>query len=244
MSRIGPVRAVEVAPSAPRVETPTSAAAASAALRGGSSSSLAAKGFDVHALLDKMPQPRALAKGNGKGEGGGVGRSVGGSSGGGARGGAAGAGAEAVSVGLNVDAWVQFESFRGFDMALKVFQGRVLQKTGAELLCEYRLGADVTGYMTEERRKEREEARAREAEEVQRTGSGEGIGGGALRLDERNFVVAMYAPCCLGYCGLLSCASCPVAFGKLYLQRDFGVVVYLQHVDAVRMNAVFVRPVL
>ena len=67
---------------------------------------------------------------------------------------------------LHVDAWVQFTSFRGFERALKTLRGRVLQKAGAELLCEYRLGVDVTGYMTEERRRERVAIRAREAQEV------------------------------------------------------------------------------
>lgn len=73
---------------------------------------------------------------------------------------------EGMSVDLHVDAWVQFTSFRGFERALKTLRGRVLQKAGAEMLCEYRLGVDVTGYMTEARRRDRVASRAREAQEV------------------------------------------------------------------------------
>ena len=71
-----------------------------------------------------------------------------------------------VAVGLNVDAWVQFEGFRGFERALKGLRGRVMQHRNAELLCEYQLGVDVTGYMTHEQCREREIARAEEARKV------------------------------------------------------------------------------
>lgn len=154
MSRLGAVQSVEVAPSAPE-DSPS--VHASAAAGSGNSKPL---DFDVHALLEKMPQPRALAKGKGGGGGGGVGSG---------RGGGAGAGVVGeLSVGLNVDAWVQFASFRSFERALKALKGRVLQKIGAELVCEYRLGVDVARYMTEERRREREGMRARQAKEVLR----------------------------------------------------------------------------
>eukprot|EP00903_Cladosiphon_okamuranus_P016992 g15661.t1 len=177
MSRLGPVRAVDVIPSAPRdsdLEPPadgdgsrhnnhhhTKNAKKSAA-------GAADSDFDVNALLSNMPKPRALAKGNKGGGGGGggggrasvVGRSSSASGGGGVR--------EALSVALHVDAWVQFSSFRGFRRALSALRGRVLKKAGAELLCEYRLGVDVTGFMTEEQRRARGGARAKKAQEEER----------------------------------------------------------------------------
>lgn len=171
MSKIGPVRAVEVAPSAPaRTEAPpTKTTATAAATSSATPSLLGDKEFDVHALLENMPQPRALSRNKGskaatvpvdRGGGGRV-------SGAGGRAAAVGAGSAAgVGAGLNVDAWVQFASLRGFARALEVFGGRVLKKDGAELLCEYRLGVDVTGFMTDEKRNERKEARARDAKEV------------------------------------------------------------------------------
>lgn len=152
MSRLGAVRSVEVAPCVPDGLPGTLASAAAGSANG------RPLDFDVHALLENMPQPRALAKGKAGGGGGGGGRVGGAEGGGGVVGG--------LSVGLNVDAWVQFASFRGFGRALRALQGRVLQKVGAELVCEYRLGVDKTGYMTEERRRERGGIRARQEQEV------------------------------------------------------------------------------
>lgn len=153
MSAFGHVRAVEVAPCNPDASSRERLAEAT-----GSTSRSA--DFDVNALLENMPQPRALAKGKsessarGPGNGSssrleGIDSAVGG-----------------VSVGLNVDAWVQFEGFRGFERALKGLRGRVMQHRNAELLCEYQLGVDVTGYMTHEQCREREIARAEEARKV------------------------------------------------------------------------------
>lgn len=187
MSRLGPVRAVEVIPSAPRdrdLDDPSTdgggSSAASSASTGarhkhtnnGRTAAAAAAttgDFDVNALLSNMPKPRALAKGNKRGGGGGGGAgggrvSAAGRSGS-ASGGVVGVG-EMLSVGLHVDAWVQFASFRGFRRALMALGGRTLKKAGAELLCEYRLGVDVTGFMTEERRRARVAARAKKAQEV------------------------------------------------------------------------------
>lgn len=193
MSRLGPVRAVEVMPSAP----PRDGDLDSSADGGGSSSAApapayagaghhhtksgrtngasgaATNDFDVNALLSNMPKPRALAKGN-KGAGAGGGGGGGGRAGGGraavaSRSGGDGVGVgEVLSVGLHVDAWVQFASFRGFRRALSALGGRTLKRAGAELLCEYRLGVETTGYMTEERRRARVAARARQAQEVRR----------------------------------------------------------------------------
>lgn len=177
MSKLGAVRSVEVKPSVPGdptdpAATATAAAAAKAAAKAAAGSSNGSvESFDVHALLEHMPQPRALAKGSGSlgagrtGAGGAGGGRSGGGGGGGRRRGEGGVGG-GMSVDLHVDAWVQFTSLQGFERALKTLRGRVLQKAGAELLCEYRLGVDVTGYMTEERRRERVAIRAREAQEV------------------------------------------------------------------------------
>ncbi|CAN0435726.1 unnamed protein product, partial [Ectocarpus fasciculatus] len=77
-----------------------------------------------------------------------------------------GLGGDILSVGLHVDAWVQFATFRGFRRALEAFRAKTLQKAGAELVCEYRLGVDASGYMTEGRRRERVVARAEKAREV------------------------------------------------------------------------------
>lgn len=177
MSKLGAVRSVEVKPSVPGnpsadpAATATAAAATKAASKPGAGKSNSLD-FDVHALLEHMPQPRALAKGSGSWGGGragaggtGGGRGGGGGGGGGRRRGEGGLGG-GMSVDLHVDAWVQFTSFRGFERAMKALRGRVLHKAGAEMLCEYQLGVDVTGYMTEERRRERVAVRAREAQEV------------------------------------------------------------------------------
>ena len=87
MSRLGPVRAVEVIPSAPRdrdLDDPSTdgggSSAASSASTGarhkhtnnGRTAAAAAAttgDFDVNALLSNMPKPRALAKGNKRGGG-------------------------------------------------------------------------------------------------------------------------------------------------------------------------------
>ena len=160
MSALGPVRAVEVAPSAPDASSEKNPAAAAAA-----EPTKKPADFDVNALLENMPQPRALAKGKGGGRGGGRGGAGADSVGGG---GGSGGGLVVVGLaaGLNVDAWVQFEGFRGFERALKGLRGRVMQHRNAELLCEYQLGVDTTGYMTDGKRREREIARAEEANEV------------------------------------------------------------------------------
>lgn len=150
MRKFGTVRSVEVAPSVLSGDDATTDSPAAVA-----GTRTKPVGFDVHALLENMPQPRALAKGKGGG-----GRGSGG-------GGVGGVGLSGVvSVGLNVDAWVQFASFGSFKRALKGLQGRVLQKAGADLMCEYRLGVDVAGHMTEEKRRERDLIRRQDTKEV------------------------------------------------------------------------------
>lgn len=174
MAGIGPVRAVEVSPPVPDALRTRSSGPGSASAVGTESTSFAgsaARGaratdsldFDVQALLDGMPQPRALAAEKARA---GASKVGGGGGSGGSSGG--GEGARGVAAGLSVDAWVQFESFRGFMRALKGFRGRVLQKAGAELLCDYRLEADVVGYMADEQRRERRERRTRESKEASR----------------------------------------------------------------------------
>lgn len=178
MSKFGPVRAVEVEPSAPRDDPDTGSGGGAAAAppsagggarhnkKNGRGNDAGAADFDVDALLSNMPKPRALAKGN-RGSGGSGGKAAGRTGDGGSGGLAGGASdGDALSVGLHVDAWVQFGSFRGFRRALSALTGRVLKKAGAELLCEYRLGVDVSGYMTEERRRARVAVRAKRAKEV------------------------------------------------------------------------------
>lgn len=172
MSALGPVRAVEVEPSAPSDSSVDNDSAAPTAGGGGGGSrrkgnkngrpgATAIADFDVNALLENMPKPRALKGGN-RGANGKTGVAVSGANGGGSL----GLGGNLMSVGLHVDAWVQFASFRGFRTALEALRGKTLQKAGAELLCEYRLGVDVTGYMTEARRRERAVLRAKNAKEV------------------------------------------------------------------------------
>ncbi|CAM9666023.1 unnamed protein product, partial [Ectocarpus sp. 8 AP-2014] len=122
--------------------------------------------FDVNALLENMPKPRALAKDKGGGSKG-SGSRPGGRSGGSASAGL-GLGGDILSVGLHVDAWVQFASFRGFQGALEALRAKTLQKAGAELVCEYRLGVDASGFMAEDQRRERVIARAEKAREEDR----------------------------------------------------------------------------
>lgn len=159
MNGLGTVRAVEVAHSI-HGDSSTENASTGSGGGGGGSSVNASPDFDVNALLENMPKPRALGKGK-KGAASARRGGVGTAGGGGAVGSSG-----AVAVGLNVDAWVQFTSFRGFERALKALRGRVLQKAGAELICEYKLGVDVTGYMTQDQRRKREIRRSQEAHEV------------------------------------------------------------------------------
>lgn len=160
MSAFGHVRAVEVAPCNPNASSRERPAEAT-----GSTSKSA--DFDVNALLENMPQPRALAKGKSEGSARGRGGSgLGNGSSSSSNLGGIDSAVGGVTVGLNVDAWVQFEGFRGFERALKGLRGRVMQHRNAELLCEYQLGVDVTGYMTHEQCREREIARAEEARKV------------------------------------------------------------------------------
>ncbi|CAM9674948.1 unnamed protein product, partial [Ectocarpus sp. 8 AP-2014] len=122
--------------------------------------------FDVNALLENMPKPRALAKDKGGGSKGSGSRPGGRSGGSGSAG--LGLGGDILSVGLHVDAWVQFASFRGFQGALEALRAKTLQKAGAELVCEYRLGVDASGFMAEDQRRERVVARAEKAREEDR----------------------------------------------------------------------------
>ncbi|CAM9575627.1 unnamed protein product [Ectocarpus sp. 12 AP-2014] len=174
MSKFGPVRAVEVQPSAPidsSIDSSDAAAAFAGGGGGGGQRSSKKSGrpsadFDVNALLENMPKPRALAKDKGGGSKG-SGSRPGGRSGGS---GSAGLvlGGDILSVGLHVDAWVQFASFLGFQGALEAMRAKTLQKAGAELVCEYRLGVDTSGFMTEDRRRERVIDRAEKAREEER----------------------------------------------------------------------------
>lgn len=152
MKRIGPVRAVEVLPSA-GTSTPASGKDPKKAPR---EVPRALDDFDVQALLEEMPAPRSSKPGEARGA-----ARKGRGSGGGSEG--------AVAAGLGVDVWVQFESFLGFRRALKAFRGRVLQKAGAELLCEYRVQVEEGSFMSDKKRKERADRRVREAEEVRAT---------------------------------------------------------------------------
>lgn len=161
MSAFGDVRAVEVAPCNPDASSRERPADATR-------STSRSTDFDVNALLENMPQPRALAKGK---SGGSARRRGGsclgnGSSSSSSRSGGVDSAVGGVAVDLNVDAWVQFEGFRGFKRALKGLKGRVMQHRNAKLLCEYQLGVDVTGFMTHEQCREREVARAEEARKV------------------------------------------------------------------------------
>ncbi|CAM9933789.1 unnamed protein product [Scytosiphon promiscuus] len=190
MGTLGPVRAVEVEPSAPSESSFDGDSASATAGGGGGGGSGGGSGsrrkgnkdgrtaaaiadFDVNALLENMPKPRALKGGGNRGGKGGANGTAAvpvviASGGGGGSAVGVGSGGNLMSVGLHVDAWVQFASFRGFRRALEALRGKTLQKAGAELLCEYRLGVDVTGYMTEARRRERAVLRAKNAQEEER----------------------------------------------------------------------------
>ncbi|CAM9884037.1 unnamed protein product, partial [Choristocarpus tenellus] len=165
MSRLGHVRCVEVAPSAAATGGNTSPSLSSMHLskgqqlnnsrprnrRGGTwggAGSLGPGDLSVDALLAGLGPPGSSAKGFG---GGGAGTAT------------AGTG---VDVGLNVDAWVQFSSLSGLERAVKTFRGRVLRMNGADMVCEYRVGVDMGGFMSDKLQKSRAEARRKEAEEV------------------------------------------------------------------------------
>ncbi|CAB1101046.1 unnamed protein product [Ectocarpus sp. CCAP 1310/34] len=173
MSKFGPVRAVEVQPSAPSDSSIDSSDAAAAFAGGGGGGQRSSKksgrpsaDFDVNALLENMPKPRALAKDKGGASKGSGSRPGGRSGGSGSTG--LGLDGDILSVGLHVDAWVQFASFWGFQGALEALRAKTLQKAGAELVCEYRLGVDASGFMTEDQRRERVIARAEKAREEER----------------------------------------------------------------------------